>query len=173
MKNVIGFLVGIFIIFSVIYSSGIYTGTVEDAINKKGWGKPFLTEILDEDKTAISFIKDKSNIRVVICSQGIFGWRVKDQLGVISLGNSTSGFNVKSGTFHLKKKTTNYVVGIVTNPKIDSITYSTKNDPQENQFDWFTTNDGTRIFYTITNKDLSGVTYTAYSKENKVLYEKK
>jgi hypothetical protein len=64
------------------------------------------------------------------------------------------------------------LVGIITDNKIDHITYTSKEQLQENPLNLFTTKDGTRFFYTTTNKDLKDVTYTAYSNENKVFYKK-
>jgi len=61
MKQTIGFFAGIMIIFSLIHWSGMYTDTLDKAFTKKGWNKPFLTEILKDD-TAIAFIQDKAKI---------------------------------------------------------------------------------------------------------------
>jgi len=170
MKSVLGFLVGIIILFSIIHWSGIYTNSIENAITKNGWDKPFLNENLNDD-TTVSFIKEQFKIRVVICSHGSLGWKVKGNSGALSFSRNIPGLNGKKGSFKLKNKTINYMVGIITDNKVDHITFNTKNAPQANRFNLFTTKDGTRIFYTITNKDLNGLTYTAYSKENKVLYK--
>jgi len=103
---------------------------------------------------------------LALCSKGSFGWRVKEDSGTLFFSSNIKGFSEKRGTF----KNINYLFGMILDNKIDHITYSAKDSLEEHPLNMFTTQDGTRYFYIITDKNLKSVAYTAYSKADKVLY---
>ncbi|WP_138419419.1 hypothetical protein [Aquibacillus sediminis] len=173
MRRVKLFIFILFILF-IINWTGIFSSSIEETVEKNGWDNIFLTEMLDS-KTAMVFMEEKKGeISFNFAYKGIFGWRLDDSSGrLFSVNDNVEGFSTSEVPIIVDGDVLYYcLMGIVMDEEIDDIAYKSSEVNNERTLNRFTTNKGTRIYYTVVERELSDVSYIAYNSLDEILYNK-
>lgn len=162
----------LFILFAVAMWIGVIPVSIEKAIEKQGWNNPFLTVELEKKSVLLFIEEEKGEIRLASAYKGITGWKITDNAGLISVNDNAEGFSGSEGVLIINKKKLHYLLGVIADNNIKSMTYKTANITKGKGINTFTTPTGTRIYYTTEEQDFSDVTYSAYNHQKKIIYSK-
>jgi hypothetical protein len=163
----------LFITLALIVRIAIMPDSLEKAIDKQGWNHPFLTVELDHDSALLFIEEEKGQIRLASAYHGFWGWKIVEDSGLLSVNEDAIGFSGGEEKINLRKnKELHYLLGIIVDENIDSMTYREDNEQKETTISTFTTNQGTRIYYATSEEELGEITINAYNHENEVVYSK-
>jgi hypothetical protein len=151
----------------------LFPTTIEKAVSKEGWDDIFLIEMVNEDTALVYMEEEKGEIRLATVNEVFFGWKVIDTAGVVSVSDNAQGFSGMAGRIKIDNDNElNYLLGIITDEKVDKLVYKSNELSKEKTINIFSTIKGTRIYYTNENKEIKDITYVAYSNQGDILYSK-
>ncbi|MFD2045677.1 hypothetical protein ACFSTA_18500 [Ornithinibacillus salinisoli] len=162
-----------FTLLVVINSAGIFPVSIEKAVQKQGWKNAFLTVGLENDSALLFMEEEKGEIRLASAYKGIFGWKIVDDSGLLSVSEDVEGFSGTEGSIKIKSnKKLHYFMGIIVDKNIDNMTFKLDEETKERTLYRTITQNGTRIYYTTLDKELDEVTYIAYNHLDQIIYSK-
>ncbi|MCT2534714.1 hypothetical protein NC661_04760 [Aquibacillus koreensis] len=163
----------LFILLTITMWIVVFPISIEKALEKQGWNKAFLTVELESDSVLLFMEEEKGKIRLASAYRGLFGWKIADNTGLLSVNSDVEGFSGSEGSILIKNDNKlHYLFGIIVDEDIDSMTYKTNKITKEKMINTFTTQNGTRIYYSTHEQEFGDVTYIAYNHQNELVYSK-